>query len=83
MAAHSRFTPAKLQRWRQSYGLTIREMAWLLGIPAGTLRDKLSGRHPPRFDTDRMLDTIELLLHRGVAPPGWPRRLRYCVHDNQ
>ena len=82
MAAPSRFTPAELRSWRRRYGLTVREMAWLLGVPLGTLRNKLSGRYGARLDTDRMLDCVEMLLHLGVRPPGWPGRLIRHIHDN-
>lgn len=82
MAVPSRRSPAEIRAWRRRYGLTIPEMSWLHGIPGGTLKDKLSGRHPPRLDTDRILDMAEMLLHLGVAPPGWPPRLIRHVHAN-
>ena len=85
MAARSRFLPADLQAWRTRRGLTVREMAWVLGIPLGTLKDKLSGRHPQRLrlDTDRAIDCVDMLLALGVPPPGWPMRLNGRVHVNR
>jgi hypothetical protein len=82
MAALSRFSPAELRAWRDRYGLKVREMAWLLGIPQSTLKDKLYGRHLARLDTDRAIDMIDMLVHLGVGPPGWPERLIGRIHIN-
>lgn len=75
-ALHSRrFTPGSLNEWRSDHNLYVREMAWLLGIPVSTLKDKLYGRSPIRLDTDRVIGGVEMLMRRGVAPEGWPERL--------
>jgi len=57
-------------------------MAWLFGYPVGTLKDKLYSRAPIRLDKDRIADLVELAIHRGYAPPGWPTRLHDRIHVN-
>ena len=71
-----------LNEWRVQRGLHVHEMAWVFGYPMATLKDKLYGRSPIRLDTERIADLIDLALHRGYAPPGWPARLRDAVHMN-
>lgn len=80
--AKSRLTSAMLNEWRVGHGLRVDEMACLFGYPVSTLKDKLYGRTPVRLDTERIADLVDLALHRGYAPPGWPARLRDAVHAN-
>ena len=57
-------------------------MAWVFGYSISTLKDKLYSRSPIRLDTDRIAELVDLALHRGYLPPGWPARLRKAVHTN-
>ena len=57
-------------------------MAWVFGYSISTLKDKLYSRSPIRLDTDRIAELVDLALHRGYAPPGWPARLRHRIHQN-
>ena len=79
----SRFAASTLNAWRVQHGLLVDEMAWLLGYSVGRLKDKLHGRTPIGLDTERVVELVDLALHRGYAPPGWPARLRDAVHVNQ
>jgi hypothetical protein len=75
-------TAAELRIWRKRRGLQIRELTWLHGIPVSTLNGKLSSKHPPRLDTERIVEMVDLLLHAGIRPPGWPQRLRHRIQQN-
>jgi hypothetical protein len=70
-----RFTPISLNAWRRAHRLYVREMAFMLGIPTTTLKDKLYGRGPIRLRVDRELGNIDLMLAAGIRPEGWPDRL--------
>jgi hypothetical protein len=78
----ARFTGNGLNAWRKRRGLLVRELAWIHGIAVGTLEDKLTGRYPPRLDTERIVDLVDLALARGYAPPGWPHRLWRQIQVN-
>jgi len=78
----SRFDASRLNAWRVRHGLRVQEMAWLFGYSVSTLKDKLYGCTPIRPDTERIVDLVDLALHRGYPPPGWPARLRGAVHVN-
>jgi hypothetical protein len=78
----ARFTAASLNAWRVEQGLLIGEMAWVFGIPIGTLKDKLYGRSGIRLRMERAVEMTELLLHAGIRPPGWPARLDGRIHAN-
>jgi hypothetical protein len=78
----SRFTGSALNAWRVHHGLQVDEMAWVFGYSISTLKDKLYSRSPIRLDTDRIAELVDLALHRGYAPPGWPARLRHRIHQN-
>ena len=78
----SRFTGSALNAWRVHHGLQVDEMAWVFGYSISTLKDKLYSRSPIRLDTDRIAELVDLALHRGYAPPGWPARLRRRIHQN-
>jgi len=78
----SRFTGSALNAWRVHHGLQVDEMAWVFGYSISTLKDKLYNRSPIRLDTDRIAELVDLALHRGYAPPGWPARLRHRIHQN-
>src|SRR5262245_42329538 len=78
----SRFTGSTLNAWRVSHGLQVDEMAWVFGYSVSTLKDKLYSRSPIRLDTDRIAELVDLALHRGCTPPGWPTRLRHRIHQN-
>jgi hypothetical protein len=82
MAAPSRRSPRELRAWRDRWGLRNPELAWLLGIPLGTLKHKLTDPRRLRLDTDRKLDDAEMLLHLGIRPSGWPPRLIGRIHNN-
>src|ERR1051325_7321595 len=75
-----RFTASSLNAWRTRHGLRIDEMAFLLGYSVGRLKDKLYGRAPIGLDIERIVDLVDLALHRGYPPPGWPERHRDAVH---
>jgi len=78
----SRFTGSTLNAWRVHHDLQVDEMAWVFGYSISTLKDKLYSRSPIRLDTDRIAELVDLALHRGYAPPGWPARLRPRIHQN-
>jgi len=78
----SRFTGSTLNAWRVRHGLQVDEMAWVFGYSISTLKDKLYSRSSIRLDTDRIAELVDLALHRGYAPPGWPTRLRHRIHQN-
>ena len=78
----SRFTASTLNAWRVRHGLQLNEMAWVFGYSVGALKDKLYNRSPIRLDTDRIAELVDLALHRGYSPPGWPTRLRDRIHQN-
>ena len=78
----SRFTASTLNAWRVRHGLRVDEMAWLLGWPLGTLKHKLYSGGRIRLDADRQTENIDLLLHAGIRPAGWPIRLHQAVHVN-
>jgi hypothetical protein len=82
MGLRARFTGNDLNAWHKHRGLYVRELAWIHGIAVGTLEDKLTERHPPRLDTERIVDLVDLALARGYAPPGWPHRLWRQIHAN-
>jgi hypothetical protein len=78
----ARFRGEGLNAWRRRRGLYVRELAWIHGIAVSTLEDKLADRYPPRLDTERIVDLVDLALARGYAPPGWPHRLSRQIHVN-
>ena len=78
--AKSRFTSVTLNEWRVQRGLHVDKV---FGYPVATLKDKLYGRTPVRLNTERIVDLVDLALHRGYPPPGWPARLRDAVHVNR
>jgi hypothetical protein len=58
-------------------------MAWVFGYSVSALKDKLYNRSPIRLDTDRIAELVDLALHRGYSPPGWPARLSDAAHVNR
>ena len=57
-------------------------MAWLLGWPVGTVKHRLYCGGRLGLDVDRQTENIDLLLHAGIPPSGWPTRLHRRVHAN-
>jgi len=78
----SRFDGPTLNVWRVRHGLRVDEMAFVFGYSVGRLKDKLYGHTPIRLETERIVDLVDLALHRGYPPPGWPPRLSDAVHVN-
>jgi len=58
-------------------------MASVFGWPPGTLKHKLYSGGRLGLDVDRQTENIDLLLHAGIRPAGWPARLSYAVHVNR
>lgn len=72
-----RFTSgAQLNAWREAHELYVRELAFVLGMPLATLKDRLYCDGDITMRMDRAIENIELLLKLGCPPAGWPVRLR-------
>lgn len=57
-------------------------MAWLFGYPLSTLKDKLYSGSPIGLDIDRLVELVDVHLHAGIRPAGWPLRLSGRIHAN-
>ena len=76
-------TSAQLNDWRKRRGLYVHELASLFGYTLSKMKDRLYGRIEPCMTAIRMTRNIDMLLHVGVPPDGWPHRLRHRVHVNR
>ena len=76
------FDGVALNAWRREHGLYVRELAVLFGYSLGKMKDRLYGRIDCGMTVVRMTTNVDMLLHLGCPPSGWPFRLRHRVHDN-
>ena len=74
---------AGLNHWRKIHGLYIYELAHLFGFSRSKLTDRLYGRVACQQTAERLIEMIDMLLHAGIRPPGWPDRLADRVHVNR
>ena len=72
-----------LNAWRQQHGLYVWELAIVFGYTLGKVKDRLYGRIDVGMTCLRMTENIDMLLHVGVMPSGWPHRLMHRVHVNR
>jgi transcriptional regulator with XRE-family HTH domain len=68
----SLWTAGELRAWRDRRGLTVEELATLLGWPVSTLQKKLGGHTKLTLDLDRAIANIEMVIARGGVPDGAP-----------
>lgn len=69
----SMLTPmgARIRKWRESQDLTQPQLADLLGVSVGTLKNYLSGNTAPTLDkVIRLADLMEISIDELVGRPG-------------
>jgi hypothetical protein len=71
----SLYTKEELRAWRVRRGLTVPEMALLLGMSVPQLERRLYGVALIGLRMDRQIEAIDALVQLGVIPPGAPIRL--------